>query len=578
MANPCKTKGGLDTDKVEREIAIGAQFIKNGFKDYKSYSDAMANTFGEGVRPYTTQLFIRSKALHDVVKLPGKLAAREKGIVRRTELYEQKIANRDFGREIREKLPEPTQTFVARQEFDAVKRKWNRMVEEKAMRDRPPWQRFLDKAVALSRWSKLTGFETVAKIVGAATQRIGQRLVEASFNEAMRAVPGVGELFKGAGVEGAGLSEVPAYIRGVKRGISEIPGVLKGTVETYENKGPSPFQNKLANILDATSIRLHAAGKQPAKIAAYEHAKSFLTKEAQALGKDLSDPVVLADIEEASKAAGNRSIFLRDNFASSAISSFVRVVERSKQHPTAGFITAKAVRFLLPIVRVPTNIAGEALSMSGGGLISAGVKSLRIMQVGMEGLSTAQKASIVRSFKKGSIGVGLFMIGYWNKDKLGGLYDPKNTDGQNLQQGTAKIGGITIPKILMHSPPMLVMQAGAHTGKLMEQQSKTFPEAYGRAQIQLIHEVPFIREISTLDSLLSAGHGSTPGREMGRQVQGLIPQAIQNIAKWTDKHDETIWEPVHRAPKTFGEQIKMGIPGLRGTVPEAHKKTHLPRR
>jgi hypothetical protein len=571
MASPCRTRGGLDTDKVEREITIGAQLIKNGAKDYQSYSNAMAKVFGEGVRPHTTELFIRSKALHDVAKLPGKLIAREKNIARRTEIYRQKIANRDFAREIREKLPVTPEGFKQGQDFAAVKRQWERLVEEKALRSRPRWQRIIDKVTTLSRWSKLTGLETMLKIGSAATTRIAQNLVEASFNQALRGVgrviPPVGRLVRGAGVEGAGLAETPAFIKGAFKGIKEIPAIMRGELETYETKGPSPFKNKVAAALDVTSTRLHASGKRPAYRSSYDHAKAYLTKEARALGKDLSDPQVLADIEEASKAAGNRSIFLKDNFASAGLNAFVNWAEKSKQYQPAGYLTAKATRFLLPIVRVPTNIAGEAVSMSGAGVISAGVKSLRIFKTGIDGLSTAQKASIVRSFRKGSIGAGLFMIGYWNKDKFGGFFDPKNTDGTNLKEGTAEIGGVTIPKVLMHSPPMLVLQAGAYTAQQMENRGRSFPEAVGQAELQLIHEIPFVRELSTLDTMLSLGHGSNIGREAGRQIQGFIPQAIQNIAKWTDEHPESIWEPVARKPSGFQEQIMMGVPGLRRQVP-----------
>jgi hypothetical protein len=591
MATPCRTRGGLDTEKVEREIAIGAQLIKNGAKDYKSYGDAMAKVFGEGVRPHTTELFIRSKALHDVAKLPGKLLAREKNIARRTELYRQKIANRDFAREIRQKLPEPAEQAGLQRDFKAVRDKWNRMVEEKALRDRPKWQRIFDKAVAGSRFSKLTGIQTIFKITAAQMTRIAQHLVESSFNEVMRRVPGTtGRLWRESGVEGAGLAEVPAYLRGMIRGYKEIPGVVSGRIGTYEQKGPSPFLNRTAKWLERASTNLHAAGKHPAKMAAYEHAKTYLTKEAQRLGKDLSDPQVIGDIEEAARAAGNRSIFLRDNALSNFVNGSVNMLEKKR---TAGaFAAAKLIRFMLPILRVPTNIAGESIAMSPAGTVAGAVRVAKVIATGLEDLNTAQKAAITRNFKRGMVGAGLFWLGFYNRDKFGGFY--KGGEEGDVKEGEANLMGVNIPKVFMHSPPALVLQLGAHTGQLLDQKyaeaEQMFPgqnigAAYAESMLNLMHEVPLMREISTVDSMFSLGHDAKPMRELGRQIQGVIPQAIQNIATWADEYEEEgqlppvlkqiIGHPVKRTPKTFGEQIMMGIPGLRQKVPTKEERASM---
>jgi hypothetical protein len=243
------------------------------------------------------------------------------------------------------------------------------------------------------------------------------------------------------------------------------------------------------------------------------------------------------------------------------------------------------IRLLLPIVRVPVNVALETVNMSGGGLVAGAFKTARIMAKGLEKVSPAEKASLVRSYKKGMIGAALFTTGLLLKDHFGRPYDPKHPAGEGeIKEGEAEILGVRVPRWLMHAPPILTMQAGATTGHLMEEKltksgvkpGASMAAAYGQAMQHVMRDVPFIKEVSTLDSLLGGGWDSNPSKELGKQIVGNIPQAIQNVAKWTDEHDKDAagwpWPldygyPVQRKPTGIGEQIKMAIPGLRGKVP-----------
>lgn len=505
----------------------------------------------------------------DAVKLVNKIKARNERLEKLTSQYEKRIAAGDFAQRVREKLPVTRESFQKQQAFNAVKNRFEDLVAQKQRENQPPMRQLLDKTVAVSRWSKLTGITTLFKIGAAATTRIAQKIGESIVSEALRNIPGkIGEIARGAGPEGAGVAELPTYIKGVFQGIKDIPDVLKGKISNKERAFPTPFSGKVTKVLDATSVNLHAAGKRPAYRAAYEHAKTYLTKEARALGKDLSDPEVYAQIEEASKAAGDRSIFLRDNAASRTLSVVTRYLERPKGS-LPEFVTAKVLRFLLPIVRVPTNIASETLSMSGGGLISGTFKTYRVMRKGLELATPEEKASILRSYRNGMIGAGLFMTGYFLKDHFARPWDSKQPyQPGELREGEAELLGVTIPKWVMHSPPALVMQAGADTAHMME--AKGIPTAYGSAMMHVIRDVPFIREVSAIDSLLGGGWESNPSRELGKQVQGVIPQGLQNIATWTDTHDSEGY-PIVRKPsgtglQQFGQQIELGVPGLRQNV------------
>jgi hypothetical protein len=50
-------------------------------------------------------------------------------------------------------------------------------------------------------------------------------------------------------------------------------------------------------------------------------------------------------------------------------------------------------------------------------------------------------------------------------------------------------------------------------------------------------------------------------RVAGDLIKGLIPQLVQNIAEDTDATDD------YRPPKTVGQDVELGVPGLRQNVP-----------
>jgi hypothetical protein len=594
--NPCAN--GLDSEKLHDEIIIGAGHMARGVKDARIWHQTMAKEFGPEIKPYLQDMYARSKATYDTAMqtvLAKKIKARDVRLEKRTKEYEKRIAEGDFAKRVREKLPVAGESVAKQEAFENARKRFEAALQKKELESQGPIRAYSDKAVALSRWSKLTGIETIGKIAGAATVRVAQRTVEAAFNSMMRRTPYIGRIFKGASVEGAGISSLPAYYKGVYQGLKDIPGVLAGRIKTSENIRPSPFSGTVTKWLDRSSVNLHAAGKRPAYKAAYDHASAYLKKEATELGKDLSDPQVLTEIHEAAKAAGERSIFLRDNLASQSLNVLVNYLEHAKIAPRAGFAAAKMIRLLLPIVRVPTNVALETVNMSGGGLVAGAFKTARIMAKGLDNVTTAEKASLVRSYKKGAIGAALFTTGLLLKDHFGRPYDPKHpAQPGEIKEGEAEVLGVRVPRWLMHAPPLLTMQAGADTAHLMEEKllksgvkpGANMAAAYGQALQHVMREVPFIKEVSTLDSLLGGGWDSNPSKELGKQVVGLIPQIIQNVAKWTDQHDGDAagwpWPldygyPLQRKPTDVGQQIEMAIPGLRGRVPtreevEAEKK------
>jgi len=126
-----------------------------------------------------------------------------------------------------------------------------------------------------------------------------------------------------------------------------------------------------------------------------------------------------------------------------------------------------------------------------------------------------------------------------------------------------KIGGVTIPAYLNDSPPFMAMQLAATVGHVWDHYNmKGISGGLVAGNIQAMQElgkrVPFYGQVAR-----SAEGTATPERSMvaaGELVGSLlIPRLVSQIAEAQDKEQ-------NRRAKTFGEAIKLQIPGLRETV------------
>jgi len=559
---------GFDPTALTDEIIIGASHVARGLRDFGQWSAKMLDEFGERIRPYLKDIYdravaMRSAALERASDLK-KLSAYKTRLRGQTETLRAKIDEGDLTRIIRRKLPLDKEAFALRQEYQAMKKRFDDMIERDRAKNRPGWQKLTDTFVAFERAIKLTGITTIGKIAAAAGTRIIQSITENAVGAILSKVPGLSRIAAQAPREGRlSLPAERAGLRGVGTGIREMPRVATGQISTYETRIPS------SKILGAPG-RIHGVLKRPAWRNEFERSKVMFTESAEKLGKDVSDPEVQQQIYDSSKANADRAIFLQDNIASSAWNSLIRSWESSKKFPIAGFVLSRIARFLLPIVRVPTNVALETGTMIGGTLTGTG-KLIGVMGKGLENIKPEEADMILRHYKKGLIGAGLFLTGFLNPDNFGGFFVPKEKREGTMHWGDATIMGVRIPWWLLHAPPFLVMQAGATTAKLLPQRGAV--GASLATTHALLDEIPFMRELNFIDSALGEGWGST--RAIGQLLQGtVVPQALNNVSQWTDQKD-TNGNPIRRYPRTAIDYVKLGIPGLREQVPTTPaRKTH----
>ena len=237
------------------------------------------------------------------------------------------------------------------------------------------------------------------------------------------------------------------------------------------------------------------------------------------------------------------------------------------------------LKFMFPIIKVPTNYVAEQSSYAIGGF-KAGttlVKAALSLKNGIKDLTPQQKDNVMRAFKKQSIGIAIALLGYYNPQAIGGYYTGKRKEG-DLEAGDIVVFGVKLPHWAAHTPLLEMLQVGATIRRAMDAKDEKskykgewtkFGEGAFDAAIESVKKIPFF---GTGERVAEAfGDETATKKYLFGMAQSIIePQAIKNVAEFFDKEEGG--EKIKREPKTFAETLKTGIPGLREQVPI--KKTY----
>jgi hypothetical protein len=324
--------------------------------------------------------------------------------------------------------------------------------------------------------------------------------------------------------------------------IGQLHGALK-TPAKYNR-----FYSSIAKYSQFERNRVIAGGMTPAQADAH-----------------MADPVTIAMMGAKAYENANRAIFMQDNAAVNAYKVMLVYLSRAgaEGSMTRAFSKTgeKVGRYLLPIVRIPTNFVAEAGSY---GLGAAKALGQVIAAKGVEHLTPDQSDYVMRNLKKQTIGAALMYLGYNAADQIGGYYQPgDNKKALKNAPGDMTAFGVTVPRFLTHNPAMEMLQIGA-TIRRVEQarraKSDETPVLSGvlAAGKGLLSEVPFFDTPSRIEQ--GAQNVHTLGKYLGAEVRSaFIPPDVQNIAKATDTAKQ-------RHPTGFWQEIEAGVPGLRQNV------------
>src|SRR6185312_6676535 len=390
-----------------------------------------------------------------------RLAAYKSRLKKLTEDYEERVKEGKLG-------PKPKappikldlEGELLKAAHERAKNEFKNAVFAERMKNRSFYEKGFNKLVKWRRGFLLSSPVTLGKLTAAAIWRMGSTAAEEGVGTALSKVPGISKVSEQAPRYGAVNvdAEAAAITQQFTQGMKDAWDLLKtgaSNLDMLYGRGKDPAVAE-GDRIDRSVLdffgQIHGALKAPIKRA--EFARSFQKRVAFAIrhGVDASNPLVQTRIAVEAYKDANRAIFLQDN----TISEFFK-----RGSSALGPTGTAAMKLLLPIVKVPTNIVAESFEYATG-LGTGSWRLAKALKAGTATLAPEQADLIMRNLQKGSLGAAALLLGYFNADKVGGYYQA----GQKRKQGDVGIGNVKvfgheIPSWAMHIPLMEVVQLGA---------------------------------------------------------------------------------------------------------------------
>lgn len=473
-------------------------------------------------------------------------------------------------------------TMKLQADYERAKDKYQQGLKVDEKKSRTLFQKAQDTFLKYERFAKLSNPITLGKLVSAALTRLATTPVESIVGAAYsKILPGIAKKAPGE----AGLN-VAAAARGYKeafmRGLNDAAIVAKGGKTDIEAifgaKGKPPPE-----ALDFFG-QLHSAIKAPVKRFAFE--RSFQKRIANNIKNGVSiDGITEARIAMEAYKDAERSIFMQDNAISKGWTTAMSTLEKGGD---TGKLVAAIGQWLIPFIKVPTNILGETISHVVGPEIALTKIISKSLVKGLKNLSQDEAESIMRNLKKGTIGHVALMAGYLNPQTFGGYYQRgEKRDQEDVKAGDIKIGDTQIPAWMIEAPIFQAIQLGATVRRLKDTmvkgQEKGLGEGIMGGALGLLSREPLLDEPSRLAGALS----SDKERQyfFGELAKStLVPAALDYAAKVVDPIDsrsigaKAIEPENKRQAQTIQEHIESAIPILREEVGEKKPKGRTQRR
>lgn len=470
----------------------------------------------------------------------------------------------------------------------------------------------------LSWWQQgtiLSGTRTLAKLGSYALGKNVVIPIEDVISGAMSHVPSLRGLSRASPRYGGGIREnIEAQGAAFKEFVHKAmyrdawTSLKEGTNALKLKHGDGKYQHSPRLL---TFIRgLHMAEKVFASRPEYYRAVEKETKWAVRQGLDPQNPKVQSEILARSYMNGLRAQLMQPNIPSKLLSTANAWLESvgktgkigQLQEPGIG-ATARAARLglrtLFPITRVPFNYVNEALTYNpvGGALKGGGrmgveaYKTLRskgigrgvidLVQQGMSNMSPQAADATKRALVKGSLGIPFALIGWYNYQNIGGYYQPGQRKEGDVPFGGLRIGGYDIPRALVHNPLFETMHFFATMRRVYEgkKEGGDYTHAAGEALQGSVEETPFLDVPQRIGKALENKSGvQKMAGEIARSA--VVPPDVQRVAAVSDQIEPTTLgqkalqvaglretKAVKRKPEGFVDTFKMGVPGLRQTIP-----------
>lgn len=426
-------------------------------------------------------------------------------------------------------------------------------------------EKFLDWTAKWRRAILLTSITTLGKLTSAATQRIITTPIEEIEGALLSKTPFIRKIAAKAPREGnfsakaEAQSLVQLFRKATYKDVWETAKTGKSELDYLYGKGAT----LPPTMLDFFG-QLHGALKIAPKRAEFYRALEKRTEFAIKNGVDVSDPAIQANLAASAYIDANRAILMHDNGFTDAYKMLIKNLESKK---TGGKITATAAKVLFPIVKIPVNYVGEASSYAGGALKA-------IVQVaiagGIDKMTPEQADYTLRALKKQGVGAVLMGLGYMYANSIGGYYQNGEKRSENdAQAGGMKLFGRNIPRWLLHSPAMEMLQFGATVRRVHDAYTTHGKEGGAlvgtfNAATGLLSEVPFFEQPAQIQEAVKSP--SAAAGYLGELASSMV--VPPDLSKYASSHDvDKNGNPISRKMEGFSSHIKSKIPVLREQLP-----------
>ena len=571
---------------TKNEIEVDLRRTKRELRLISALEDAQA-----GIKPPHQGVVLEppSERVRNLAK-QVKTILREKGIdggdARALKAYKTRLTNQipelekmlatgNFEKKARRVLKMDPEANRLKANVEHLKEKIDDEIYKQKMANRSKLVKALDWSFKWRRAVILSGSATLGKLTAAATMRQISTPIEEVVGSALRVLPYLKPIFAMAPREGAGLNvraEAAAFAQWFKKQTYSdiVTSITKGTTEL------DLLYGKKKSHMPPTMLdffwHVHMALKVTPKRAEFFRSLQQRTEWAMSQGMDMSEPANVMGITAAAYADANRAIFMNDNMVTDL---YRRLIAGLKQQGPTGHIVATGLQFLMPIVKVPTNFAGEVISYTAGTLPAA----MRLYRTGgLKGLTPEDADYIARNLKKQGLGLFFLLLGMASAASIGGYYQRgEKRTGKDVKPGDIRVVGVDIPHLFLHHPVVMgPLAIGATLMRVMgqfEKYNRTHPPdmskgkgiregveagAWGAAK-----GVPFI----DAPLRMATAAESPEGREkFGAQLlESLVtPPDVRRIARRMDKAGE---EQIPREQKTLGQILQGSVPGQRSKLP-----------
>ena len=399
--------------------------------------------------------------------------------------------------------------------------------------------------------------------------RFGTTPIEELIGGVLSKMPGLSDIAERAPREGGGLNlsaEAKAFgqffEKATYQDIKEAVKTGKTSLDyLYGKKGTLPPE-----ALDFFG-HLHGALKVLPKRAEFFRS---LEKRAQwALDNhlDINDPKVQATMAADAYIDANRAIFMQENFINTGVRMLMGYFH---SQGLSGKSTEFMIKTVLPIVKVPTNIVAETGTFAAG-TVTGSINALRVLvsKDGLKNLTGHEADNIMRSLKKGSIGLAVLAMGYYAGKSSGliqstGFYQPGDKNPESLT-----INGVEVPPWVQHTPVGLVFEMGATMRRVndaytMKGKSGGYVAGASAAALGTAKKVPFLEEATRLGEATRTADSA--GLFLDDLIESLIvPPDVRRVAQMQDPQNK------QRKPTNLEQTIEKSVPGMQENVPTKSK-------